>query len=111
MNTEEYIKKELSSNVVGNHPVVVSMYEKIADNVIDKYRKHEYLELIPMLELAAEKIKDDTGMVSFLIKGGTIQQYADYIDVCYGTARQRLNKSPYAARNTETRPYRYYLKK
>ena len=109
MNTEEYIKKELLSHVVGDHPSVAIIFEESAKKVLDRYRKHEYFDLMPMIEEAAEDINKITRVVTFLIKGGTIQNFADYADVCYGTARKILNNSPYADRDCSSRPYRYFL--
>lgn len=109
MNTEDYIKNHLRRYVIGQGLTVDDVYNSCADDIINKYRRHEYFDLTKMIDDAAESLSEVTMMITFLSRGGTIADFAAVKNISYGTARKLLNATPYASIDKSHRPYWYSI--
>ena len=85
MNTEDYIKNHLRRYVIGQGLTVDDVYNSCADDIINKYRRHEYFDLTKMIDDAAESLSEVTMMITFLSRGGTIADFAAVKNISYAS--------------------------
>lgn len=109
MQTEQFIKNDLAKYIDGKTEKALELAEGLIDDVLHRYRSHDYLDLIIMLDDARTNIAEQTQIIDFLMMGGTISQFAKKINRTYAVARIKLIKSDFAKADKSHRPYWWTL--